>query len=181
MSRKGHGVVRPSWRGALCFYNMYHSTATTYQARPYSYRERLPYTKADRLLTQTEESFFETLSQVANKMNLLLFAKVRMEDLVRVPVYTVNRCGWRNRVKSCHVDFVLCNRETTRPLLGIELDDWTHEQPLKIEKDQMVNQIFKDASLSLLRVEVDPYNKIDRYYRFRWLENEIRSYIGNVL
>ena len=55
--------------------------------------------------------------------------------------------------------------------LCIELDDKTHEQKERIERDNFVNQLFKDLKIQLLRIKVNNYyNKID-------IENQIMKAI----
>jgi hypothetical protein len=99
----------------------------------------------------------------------------KMEDLVRVPEYTANEWGWRNQIKSRHVDFVLCNAETMRPLLAIELDNSSHHRYDRMERDRMVDRIFRDAGLSILHI------RAGYQYDFGRLEKEIRISIGNAI
>jgi len=50
------------------------------------------------------------------------------------------------------VDFVLCDKEDVRIVLAIELDDKTHDDDKRMERDQMVEDIFREAELPLLRI-----------------------------
>jgi hypothetical protein len=76
---------------------------------------------------------------------------VRLGDIFDVP----NRdFQWIVKIGSKHVDFLLCEPETFRPVLGIELDDVSHRRPERVKRDQFVNEVFAAAKLPLIRVPV---------------------------
>jgi hypothetical protein len=81
---------------------------------------KLPYRKKEHLLTAAERSFYGVLRGVIGD-DIVVFAKVRLIDLVWMPQGTENRQSHMNRVVSKHVDFVLCDSENVAPLLAI----WT--------------------------------------------------------
>lgn len=70
------------------------------------------------------------------------------------------------------MDFVLCDPETSRPIIAIELDDPSHARPDRIERDEMIDKAFKDAELPLLHIRAA--------YRYdpEWIENEIRGAVA---
>lgn len=139
-------------------------------ARPEtSIRQKLPYRKKDYFFTVAERNFYQVLSQIAERHNELLFAKVRLEDLLWLPKYAENRFGLRNRIKSRHIDFVLCDKQNIRPLLAIELDDSSHQTGERIERDSNIDRILHDAGLPILHVRVQPT------YEMSILENQIRE------
>lgn len=47
----------------------------------------------------------------------------------------------------------MCDKLYISPKLAIELDDKTHERQDRIDRDGIVERIFKDAGLPLLRLE----------------------------
>ena len=55
-------------------------------------------------------------------------AKVRLADVFFVAGPNENAAA-RNRIAAKHVDFLLCDPATMRPLAGIELDDASHARP----------------------------------------------------
>jgi hypothetical protein len=59
-----------------------------------------------------------------------------------------------NRIDRKPVDFLLCNPKTMRPLLGIELDDASHQRRDRERRDLFVEQAFAAAKLPLARVAV---------------------------
>ena len=74
----------------------------------------------------------------------------------------------KGRLSCRHVDFLLCEPDTLRPILGIELDDSSHQKPGAYDDDQYKNELFAAAGLRLMRVpwqrsyrSVDIRNRID--------------------
>jgi very-short-patch-repair endonuclease len=129
----------------------------------------LPYKKKDYLLSVAEKEFYNILRIIVEKNNYLLFAKVRLEDLLWIPKHTDNRVGLRNRIKSRHVDFVICDKVDIRPLLVIELDDSSHEREDRKIRDEFVNQVLRGAGLPIL------HHKFQNFYSPREIEDKISN------
>lgn len=113
----------------------------------------LPYRRKDYLLTKAERAFFEVLQGCAGG-DFLIFAKVRLADLVWIPGGTESRMSFQNRIHSKHIDFVLCSRDAVRPVLAIELDDSSHERESRRARDEFVDATLNAAGLLFLRVPV---------------------------
>ena len=94
----------------------------------------LPYCRKDFLLTPAERSLYGVLTEAVQGRHLI-FAKVRLLDLVWLPKGTESRQSHLNRVQSKHVDFVLCDRDVVRPLMVIELDDSSHDRSDRKDRD----------------------------------------------
>ena len=118
--------------------------------------KKFPYRRKDYLLTVSERNFYEVLKKVSDENNKLLFAKVRLEDLLWLPgnISWRDRLSLRGRIKSRHIDFVLCDRENIRPLLAIELDDASHLRFDRVERDDFVDSALSDAGLPILHIPV---------------------------
>ena len=114
----------------------------------------LPYRRKDYLLTQAEREFFNVLYPIAQEHNWYLFVKVRLEDLFWLPkgIFKNKRWSLRGRIKSRHVDFVLCDKANIRPLAAIELDDSSHDRADRIKRDGFYERLFKNAGLLLIRI-----------------------------
>jgi hypothetical protein len=123
----------------------------------------LPYTRASALLSAGEADFYAQLrlalpvvrARLNKAQEPLLFAKVRFGDLVQVDgaVLTPSqRTSALNRVQQKHADFVLCEPQSTRPLLVIELDDRSHERPDRAARDSFLDAVCRAAALPLVRV-----------------------------
>ncbi|MCA9902312.1 MAG: DUF2726 domain-containing protein [Anaerolineae bacterium] len=111
-----------------------------------------PYQLRDKFLTDAERSFFETLRTVVDN-RLALCAKVSLSDLFWVKKDDPSRYRtYTNKIDRKHVDFLLCDPATMRPMVGIELDDKSHQRQDRQERDAFVDQVFHAAGLPLLHV-----------------------------
>ena len=109
----------------------------------------LPYRLRDDFLSPAEISFYHVLRQVVGE-RVTVCAKVRLADVFFVSRPNENAAA-RNRIAAKHVDFLLCDPATMRPVAGIELDDASHARPDRQERDALVEKVFKAAGLPLVR------------------------------
>lgn len=110
------------------------------------------YRLRDDFLSAAELSYYRVLSTAVAGRGVVL-AKVGLADLFFVPRGEGSTGAW-NRIARKHVDFVVCAPDTVRPLLGVELDDRSHERANRKERDGFVDEVFRAAGLPLLRVPV---------------------------
>ena len=113
---------------------------------------RLPYEKRDALFSPAEKLFLTALEKaIGNQYEI--FGKVRMADIMDVKK-NVNgkdyQIAW-NGISSKHIDFVLCDATDSSFVCGIELDDRSHEQGNRADRDVFVNKAFETISLPLVR------------------------------
>jgi hypothetical protein len=101
--------------------------------------EVLPYRCKDYLLSRAERSFFGVLQQAVGR-DFLIFAKVRVADLVWMPKGTQSRQAHFNRIQSKHIDFLLCSCDVIKPVLAIELDDSSHATEARQSRDAFVDE-----------------------------------------
>jgi hypothetical protein len=111
----------------------------------------LPYTKANSLVTDGEHDFYQVLRRVVDD-RWTISLKVRLEDLALVPEGTPGRYKYRNYVRASHVDFLLYTTDTASPVLAIELDDSSHNNPVAQRRDAQKDAILASAGIPLLRV-----------------------------
>jgi len=69
-----------------------------------------------------------------------------------MPKGSESRQSHQNRVQSKHVDFVICDRATIRPLVAVELDDSSHARIGAGVPDEFVDAALTAATLPLVRV-----------------------------
>jgi very-short-patch-repair endonuclease len=108
------------------------------------------YSLRPHILSRDEAAFFESLNVVVGS-KFTTFSKVRLADIFA----TENGKQYfqaLNRITQKHVDYLLCDPETFEPVMGIELDDDSHDREDRIERDTFVNELFQSAGLKLLRV-----------------------------
>lgn len=127
---------------------------TLREVPPQAPPELFPYRLQRHFLSPAELNFHQVLTGVVSD-RLMICPKVSLGDLFYPK--TDDRAAntaWRNRIDRKHVDFLLCDPQTVRPLLGIELDDASHREPARQDRDQFVDEVFSAAGLPLYRVPV---------------------------
>ena len=116
--------------------------------------ESFPYQIRDDFLSPAELSFYLVLrSVVADRAQIC--PKVALGDLffAKTGDHRQNRIS-TNKIDRKHIDFLLCEPKTLRPLFGVELDDKSHAREDRQKRDSFVDGVFVAAKLPLLRVPV---------------------------
>lgn len=93
-----------------------------------------------KILTKNEYYFYTKLKEVTNKYNLQILTKIRLADLIEVKQYSINRNEWGtyfNKIKAKHIDFAIV--DDMKVLLIIELDDQSHNNIERIERDKFID------------------------------------------
>jgi predicted RNA-binding Zn-ribbon protein involved in translation (DUF1610 family) len=111
-----------------------------------------PYHIRDDFLSPAELSFYLVLkSQVSDWA--LVFPKVALRDLFYAKTSDNSKYRtYTNKIDRKHVDFLLCDPTAVRPIVGIELDDKSHQRQDRKERDEFVEKVFQAAKLPLVRV-----------------------------
>jgi len=105
------------------------------------------------LFSAAERSFLGVLEGVLPP-GVRVFGKVRLEDIFGV-IKGLSRGdsqGARNRINRKHVDFLLVRTSDLAPVAGIELDDSSHDEEDRQQRDALVDEVFKSGGLPLLHV-----------------------------
>lgn len=106
------------------------------------------------LLSQYETKLYNILLELINCpdfSNLTIISKIRLADLIE----SNNKYSYSdfNKIKSKHIDFALCDKHTLMPLLLIELDDNSHNQYERRQRDDFVNQSLVQSGYKVLRIK----------------------------
>lgn len=118
---------------------------------------QFPYRLRDDFLSPAEQNFFLVLKATVSTWALIC-PKVSLGDLFYAQTGDSGRNrSYRNKIDRKHVDFLLCDPQTARPLVGIELDDKSHQRPDRQERDQFVDRVFAAAQLPLVHVGVQSH------------------------
>lgn len=118
---------------------------------------RLPYLAYESILTQAELSFYHVLAQALDVMGLsaVICPKVRLADIFRTETQEYSEhVTYQNKIDRKHVDFLLCDADTFKPVAGVELDDKSHQSQRGMDRDAIVEKIYGCAGLPLLRFHV---------------------------
>lgn len=121
------------------------STPTPKEQVVYSYGRK------DFLMTKAENEFFSLLKEVL-KDRYQIFPQVHLTALLDEK--KVKGQNWKaafRHINGKSVDFVVCDQNYTRPLLAIELDDFSHDAEDRRSRDVEVERIFENANMPLLR------------------------------
>ena len=129
-------------------------------------KDEFPYRLRDDFLSPGELAFYRVLVTSVDGTATVM-TKVNLSDLFFVSQPRESGAHW-NRINRKHVDFLLCNSTTMRPLVGIELDDRSHEASKRQERDRFVDRVFETAGLPLVRVPL----------RSGYSVNELRSVLA---
>ncbi len=108
------------------------------------------------LISKNELNFYKILIEIANELNLIVFAQVSLYNIIqtRKEIEYKTRESYFRRIASKSIDFVLADPDNCRIKLCIELDDSTHNRQDRIKRDKFINELFKDLEIDLLRYPV---------------------------
>ena len=111
------------------------------------------YRRKGNLLTDSELNFYHVLKEIVHP-NETVFAKVRQADLIEVigEKHQPHFWPWFNKISQRHVDFVICDKNTTAPKTIIELNDRSHDLPNRRNRDAEVREAFKYTGIRLLEI-----------------------------
>ena len=107
-----------------------------------------------RFLSANEKSFLLALDAALGE-GYRVFAQVRLAELVEVEAKGGNarRRAALNKVFGKSVDFLVCRAGSFDPILAIEVDDRSHLLAARRERDALVDRVFREIGLPLLRVK----------------------------
>ena len=114
----------------------------------------LPYRRAPHLLTKGERAFWYPLYR-AVKGKYRIFCKVRLQDVVSAPDSRGDERRWFKKIRGYHVDFVICDPDTTAPLLVVELDDRSHRARKRQDRDDFKAAVLASAGMPIYRVDAE--------------------------
>jgi very-short-patch-repair endonuclease len=114
--------------------------------------QALPYRLRDDFLSPAEFSFYKVLASLLGE-RWTVQSKVRLADVFFVSRPNEN-ISFFNRIAQKHLDFLVCDSASMKPVFGIELDDSSHRRSNRQVRDAFVEDVCKAAGLPLLRVPV---------------------------
>lgn len=107
------------------------------------------------LMSIAELSFYHSLNKAVGD-NYLIFAKVRVADVLKPKKNLYHRSEWQkafNRISSKHFDFVLCDPKTMSICKVVELNDKSHQKPERILRDSFITVACSTADLPLIMID----------------------------
>lgn len=114
--------------------------------------EKLPYKVTDNFLTNIESSFYHSLKLCVSD-KAVICPKVGLKDFFFIGKGVgKDYMKYLGKISQKHVDFLLCEPNTMKPLCGIELDDISHTNKKTYDRDLFVEKVYKDANFELIRL-----------------------------
>ena len=139
------------------------------RSRDYPYH--MPYQKKKYFLSKAENNFYKVLKEALKDTDYYISIKAKLIDFIVVTKHP-ERQKFFNKIKSKHVDFLICNNDNYfNPILAVELDDKSHDTGERKERDEFVDAVFRNAGLPIIHMKAsNTYNL-----------NEIRKEIAEKL
>ena len=117
------------------------------------------YIKKDYLLTKEELKFYKLLKPIVQNMGYSLFCQVSLYGIITTKSNKEFNKNF-NKIKSKSIDFVI-TQENCKILMCIELDGTTHQKQNRIQRDDILNTLFKDLQMKLLRIPVQNFYNME--------------------
>lgn len=113
------------------------------------------YRKKEYLLTTTELKFYKLLKSITDKLDYTLFVQVPLYELIEYKDYKDF-----NKIKSKSIDFVITEKNC-KIKICVELDDKTHNNAKRVERDNFINKLFEDIGIKLIRIPVQNFYNLE--------------------
>ncbi|HSW77924.1 MAG TPA: DUF2726 domain-containing protein [Candidatus Chromulinivoraceae bacterium] len=110
------------------------------------------FTKKDKVMTVAESRFYASLSHVIGDRFFIL-PQAHLSTFVDHKIKGQNWKAAFSIINGKSVDFLLVEKETLRPAAAIELDDWSHNREDRVQRDEKVASILKEAGVLFVRFD----------------------------
>lgn len=131
-------------------------------------KPRFEYKSKDAVMTPAERECFQALQSEMGE-HYYFFPQIHLDAIVSPANARRNNFYAFRHINQKSVDFVACDKKNLRPLFAIEVDDKTHKQASRIERDREVERILHGAGIPLIRIEnrghFDPKEIADLIHR----------------
>lgn len=129
------------------------------------------YYQKKNFMTNRERFFFNLLHSEFHQ-DFFIFSQVRMVDII-IPIFDKDT-QYNSYIKAFrsisqyHIDFLIVDKTNFSIVCAIELDDYSHDLPDRIKRDNKINRIFKFTGITLLRSRktTELLNKVRYYIRY---------------
>ena len=101
------------------------------------------------MFTYHEKDAYRKLKPIAEDLGYTVFAKVRLLDLLEPKKGYPKYKALFNKIQAKHVDFVLCDKKLVARCI-IELDDSSHDEKSRQERDKFVDEILNDVGYQII-------------------------------
>ena len=115
-------------------------------------QEKIDYSKSYQrkyLLTKNEYGQYKKLKEYADQAELMICPKVRLLDVIEPRKGEKNYKTLFYKVQAKHIDFLICDKDL-HVLGAVELDDSSHDQKDRQERDTFVDQILESVGYKVV-------------------------------
>lgn len=118
----------------------------------------LPYRVRKTLMSEHERLLFCNLRTVLGS-TYDVYPQMKLDKIFYVERQKAYKfyLGWLRRINQKSVDFLIVNKSTQSPVFAIELDDSSHEQEDRIDRDEFVGELFRRNNFPLIRFNPGQY------------------------
>lgn len=113
-------------------------------------KPRFEYRRKDGVMTEAKRECYHALVSEMGP-DYYFFPQMHLDAIVQPTDNRTDRLYAFRHINQKSVDFVACDKKQLRPLFAIELDDKTHNQPKRVERDAEVERILRGAGIPLMR------------------------------
>ena|ERR1039457_4454564 len=117
-----------------------------------SRKPRFEYRRKDCVMSNAEQECYHALVSEMGP-DYYFFPQMHLDAIVQPTDSRKDRFYAFRHINQKSVDFVACDKKQLRLLFAIELNDKTHNQPKRIERDREVERILHGAGIPLIRIE----------------------------
>jgi hypothetical protein len=108
------------------------------------------YNKKNSIMTKAENTFYKKMQEITGERYYIV-PQAHLSMFLNHKVGNQSRRGSFAVINGKSVDFLLCEKETSRPILAVELDDHTHNRSDRVERDKLVEEILHNSDILLVR------------------------------
>lgn len=136
-------------------------------------KERL-YKQLDKRVRATKKASIATSSELQFYRKLLVITRDQFDIVpqahlsVFLDEKTVNKESYwkwaRGHLNAKSVDFLICDKQTLRPLFVIELDDSSHQEDERQERDKWLEELLQKAEMPLVRFKEGEWSTPESIY-----------------
>lgn len=117
----------------------------------FKYNKKYSYFTREQLLSQTELAFYSILKTVIQD-DIIICPKVGLNEIfLDKSKEKKESYKYLNKISMKPIDFLICNSNNLKPILVIELEDVSYNRKNRVERDRLLNKLFNEANLPLLR------------------------------
>ena len=130
-----------------------------------------PFKRKERLMSASEKKLFSIITSLPIIEKYDVFTQVAYSALIEVSPEMFDLGERFSQINNYRSDFVICDKETTKPLVVIELNDCSHKYSRTEARDRFVYSALKSANIPLIIFETK--NIADKPYVENCINKEL--------